>query len=56
MLDAIKRIAWQPINRADFIGDVLYLPEALYCIGLAVVMLAGPGPGFLTSLSTRLAT
>jgi len=22
---------------------VLYLPESLYCIGLAVVMLAGPG-------------
>jgi len=43
-LDAIKRIAgWQPINRADWIGDVLYLPEALYCIGLGVVMLAGPG-------------
>ena len=43
-LDAIKRIAaWQPLNRADWIGDVLYLPEALYCVGLAVVMLAGPG-------------
>ena len=44
-LDAIKRInAWQPINRADWIGDVLYLPKVLYCIGLTVVMLAGPGP------------
>jgi len=44
-LDAIKRIeGWMPINRADWIGDVLYLPEALYCIGLLVVMLAGPGP------------
>jgi uncharacterized membrane protein YphA (DoxX/SURF4 family) len=44
-LDAIKRVAgWMPINRADWIGDLLYLPEALYCIGLAVVMLAGPGP------------
>ena len=31
-------------GRADWIGDVLYLPEALYCIGLAIVMLAGPGP------------
>jgi len=40
-LDAIKRIdGWKPINRADWIGDVLYLPEALYCIGLTVVMLA----------------
>ena len=43
-LDAIKRIgAWQPLDRADWVGDVLYLPEALYCVGLAVVMLAGPG-------------
>jgi putative oxidoreductase len=44
-LDAIKRIeGWQPLNRADWVGDVLYLPEALYCIGLTVVILAGPGP------------
>ena len=43
-LDGIKRIpAWMPINRADWLGDFLYLPEALYCIGLAVVMLGGPG-------------
>ena len=26
------------------LGDLLYLPETLYCIGLAIVMLAGPGP------------
>jgi len=44
-LDAIKRIqGWQPIDRADWLGDLLYLPETLYCIGLAIVMLAGPGP------------
>lgn len=43
-LDAVKRIrAWQPIDRADWLGDLLYVPEALYCIGLTVVMLAGPG-------------
>jgi putative oxidoreductase len=43
--DAVKRIrSWQPLDRADWVGDVLYIPEALYCIGLAVVMLAGPGP------------
>lgn len=43
-LDAVKRIrAWEPIDRADWLGDLLYLPEALYCIGLSVVMLAGPG-------------
>ena len=44
-LDAVKRIrAWQPVDRADWLGDLLYLPESLYCIGLSVVMLAGPGP------------
>jgi uncharacterized membrane protein YphA (DoxX/SURF4 family) len=44
-LDSVKRIrAWRPIDRADWIGDLLYLPETLYCIGLIVVMLAGPGP------------
>jgi putative oxidoreductase len=43
-LDAAKQIrAWQPIDRADWLGDLLYVPEALYCIGLTVVMLAGPG-------------
>jgi uncharacterized membrane protein YphA (DoxX/SURF4 family) len=53
-LDAVKRIrAWQPIDRADWLGDLLYLPEALYCIGLTVVMLAGPGPW---SLDARIAS
>jgi uncharacterized membrane protein YphA (DoxX/SURF4 family) len=52
-LDALKRIrAWNPIDRADWLADLLYLPEALYCIGLAVVMLAGPGPW---SLDARIA-
>ncbi|MCE9660787.1 MAG: DoxX family protein [Burkholderiales bacterium] len=51
VLDASKRVTtWQPINRADWLGDLLYLPEALYCIGLAVVMLAGPGPWSLDAL------
>jgi uncharacterized membrane protein YphA (DoxX/SURF4 family) len=52
-LDAFKRIrAWQPIDRADWLGDLLYIPEALYCIGLTVVMLGGPGPW---SLDARIA-
>lgn len=43
-LDAVKRIrTWHPVDRADWLGDLLYVPEALYCIGLSVVMLAGPG-------------
>ena len=54
-LDAVKRIrAWQPIDRADWLGDLLYLPESLYCIGLTVVMLAGPGPWSLDARIGRL--
>jgi uncharacterized membrane protein YphA (DoxX/SURF4 family) len=50
-LDAVKRIgAWQPIDRADWVGDLLYVPEGLYCIGLTVVMLAGPGPWSLDAI------
>jgi putative oxidoreductase len=56
-LDAFKRIrAWQPIDRADWLGDLLYVPEALYCVGLTVVMLAGPGPWSLDAIiAARLA-
>ena len=44
-LDAVKRIrAWRPLDRADWLGDLLYVPETLCCIGLTVVVLAGPGP------------
>jgi putative oxidoreductase len=54
VLDATKRVrTWQPVDRADWLGDLLYLPEALYCIGLAVVMLGGPGPW---SLDAKIAT
>jgi uncharacterized membrane protein YphA (DoxX/SURF4 family) len=50
-LDALKRIrSWQPIDRADWLGDLLYVPEALYCIGLGVLMLAGPGPWSLDAI------
>jgi len=54
-LDAVKRIrSWQPIDRADWLGDLLYVPEALYCIGLTVVMLAGPGPWSLDAMIASL--
>jgi putative oxidoreductase len=50
-LDAIKRIrGWEPIDRADWLGDLLYLPEVLYCIGLAILMLGGPGPWSLDAV------
>lgn len=54
-LDGVKRIrAWRPIDRADWLGDLLYLPEALYCVGLSVVMLAGPGPWSLDAMIAAL--
>lgn len=51
VLDAVKRVgAERPLDRADWLGDFLYLPETLYCIGLTVVMLAGPGPWSLDAV------
>lgn len=44
LTDGIKRIAsYQPIDRADYCDDVLYLPEVLYIIGLLIVLSFGPG-------------
>jgi uncharacterized membrane protein YphA (DoxX/SURF4 family) len=43
--DGIKRIRnWRPIDKADFLDDILYLPEVLYALLLLFVILAGPGP------------
>ena len=39
-----------PIDRADYLDDVLYLPEVLYLVMLVVVVLAGPGPLRLDSI------
>ncbi len=53
--DAVKRIrSWQPLDRADWVGDLLYVPEALYCIGLTVVILAGPGRWSLDAIIAAL--
>jgi putative oxidoreductase len=42
--DGMKRVrAFNPIDRADWCDDVLYLPEVLYLIGLVTVVTAGPG-------------
>ena len=35
---------YKPIDRADLIGDWLYLPETLYAFMLLVVVSAGAGP------------
>lgn len=42
--DGLKRIKeWQPVDAADYIDDLLYLPEVLLGIMLVVVITAGPG-------------
>ena len=43
-------ISSMPIDRADYVDDVLYLPEVLYLVMLVVVVLAGPGPLRLDSV------
>lgn len=43
--DAWKRIAaFRPIDKADWLDDLLYLPETLLTLGLIVVLALGPGP------------
>lgn len=45
VLDGVKRIrAWQPLDRADAVDDVLYLPEVLYTLMLTMLIETGPGP------------
>jgi uncharacterized membrane protein YphA (DoxX/SURF4 family) len=54
-LDARKRVrAWRPVDAADWLSDVLYLPEVLYCVGLSIVMLAGRGRWSLDALLASL--
>lgn len=44
VLDGLKRIPIQhPIDRADYLDDILYLPETLYCACLLVPLFCGPG-------------
>ncbi len=44
-VDGIKRIpTWHPLDKADYVDDVLYLPEVLYSVMLWVVILGGSGP------------
>lgn len=42
--DGVKRVRdWKPLDLADCIDDVLYLPEVLLGVMLVTVILAGPG-------------
>ena len=53
-LDGLKRIpSMGPLDRADRVGDVLYLPEILYVLCLIVVLSFGPGAFSLDALVWR---
>jgi uncharacterized membrane protein YphA (DoxX/SURF4 family) len=55
VLDGVKRIpAMQPLDPMDRIGDLLYLPEVLYIVGLLTVISFGPGVYSLDALAWRL--
>lgn len=47
----LRRIpSFKPIDKADWLDDLLYLPEVLYLIGLSLVIDLGPGAFTLPSL------
>lgn len=51
VFDGLKRIpAWKPIDMADYLDDVLYLPEVLYILVLGAIILIGPGPVSIDAL------
>lgn len=42
--DGLKRIReWKPINKADWLDTFLYLPEVIYGLKIAAILLVGPG-------------
>ena len=52
--DGISRVeAWGAIDRADVIDDVLYLPEVLYILLLALFVANGAGPFSLDAILNR---
>jgi putative oxidoreductase len=51
--DGWKRVgSYRPIDNADWVDDLLYLPETLYTVGLLVVATFGPGPLTILSMLT----
>ena len=49
--DGWKRIAsYRPIDRADWLDDLLYQPEMLAIVALLIVVTLGPGPFTLVDL------
>lgn len=52
--DGLKRVrAYKPVDAADFIDDILYLPEVLYGLMLIAVICSGPGAYSLDYLLWR---
>ena len=53
--DGMRRVkTWDAIDRADVIDDVLYLPEVLYILLLAMFVAGGAGPFSLDAVLSRL--
>jgi uncharacterized membrane protein YphA (DoxX/SURF4 family) len=54
LVDGLKRIpSYNPLNRADYLADVFYLPEVLYAVMLITVMVSGGGYFSLDTLVLR---
>lgn len=45
--------SYKPLDKADAVDDVLYLPEVIYLVCLLIVVLAGPGAYSLDALLLR---
>lgn len=44
LTDGLGRIsAWKPLDRADYLDDLFYLPEMIYGVILLALILGGPG-------------
>lgn len=53
--DGLGRIpSWNPADKADYLDDVLYLPEVLYGLLLLPVLTMGAGPVSLDAFVWRL--
>lgn len=51
LVDGLDRIkSWNPINRADYVGDILYLPEVVYLFILLLIVSNGAGPYALDAI------
>jgi hypothetical protein len=46
-------VSYQPIDTADWLDDLLYLPKVLAIVALLIVFILGPGPLTITGLLCR---